>query len=64
MCKLKTSWKKKILLFILFYFLLDSKSIENTDVYSFNKSTRESHDHMMLEPLSTNDPEVSYQATT
>ncbi|KAM9493153.1 serine hydroxymethyltransferase, cytosolic-like isoform 2-T5 [Clarias gariepinus] len=35
-----------------------TKSIENTDVYSFNKSTRESHDHMMLEPLSTNDPEV------
>ncbi|XP_053468521.1 serine hydroxymethyltransferase, cytosolic-like isoform X1 [Ictalurus furcatus] len=32
------------------------KNIEN--VYYFNKSTRESHDHMMQEPLSTNDPEV------
>ncbi|KAB5531015.1 hypothetical protein PHYPO_G00136010 [Pangasianodon hypophthalmus] len=32
------------------------KSIEN--VYYFDKSTRESHDRMMQEPLNTNDPEV------
>ncbi|XP_060753345.1 serine hydroxymethyltransferase, cytosolic-like isoform X1 [Tachysurus vachellii] len=34
------------------------KNIGNTNEYYFNKSTRESHDRMMQEPLSTNDPEV------
>ncbi|XP_060798237.1 serine hydroxymethyltransferase, cytosolic-like [Neoarius graeffei] len=34
----------------------DNKQIEN--VYYFNKRTRESHDRMMQEPLSINDPEV------
>lgn len=52
-CKFKT-YRNEILTSC--YFLSNSKNTEN--VYSFDKHTRVSHQHMMQESLSTNDPEV------